>query len=539
MAENEKTNVVEFLISRLKTHGLPRIFGVPGGGSSMDLIDAARRADIPFILTRREDSGAIMAAVTAWLSDAPGLALATKGPGLTSGANGVASACLDRAPVVFVSDGFGADERAYVTHQYFDQVALMDPITKYAGKLDGDDPATEIDSLIATMDQSPKGPAYIELTGAVARRSVDNVAIDTLGKSKRAAPVDSDIETAKSMIGAAKRPVIVAGLEALVDKNATAIRGLVEALNAPALVTYMGKGVIPDTDQNFAGIFTGGAVEQGCVGSADLIILAGLDPVELIRKPWSYAAPVLDIAETEHQPHYMTPALGLYGPVAESIDRLSSDLRNSDWSAAEIAAHREHFFAAMTYKERSTLTPVEIVTMANAAFDGRPRLAVDAGAHMFSAVAFWPANDPYDVLISNGLATMAFAVPAGVAAALHDPVRGAVAMTGDGGLMMCMGELATAAQQQANLTTIVFNDGSLSLIDIKRQEMQLPELGFNWQQPDFATMARGLGCTTWRVETAEEYQMALQGAAETKGPCLIDVVLDPDGYLDQMRSLRG
>ena len=158
---------------------------------------------------------------------------------------------------------------------------------------------------------------------------------------------------------------------------------------------------------------------------------------------------------------------------------------------------------------------------------------------MFSAVAFWPAENPYDVLISNGLATMAFAVPAGVAAALHDPERGAVAMTGDGGLMMCIGELATAAQQQANLTTIVFNDGSLSLIDIKRQEMQLPELGFNWQQPDFATMARGLGCTTWRVSTADEYQVALTEAAENKGPCLIDVVLDPEGYLDQMRSLRG
>lgn len=539
MTQPEPMNVVEFLISRLKDRGLLRIFGVPGGGSSMDLIDAARRADIPFVLTRREDSGAIMAAVTAWLSGAPGLALATKGPGLTSGTNGVASACLDRAPVVFVSDGFGADERAYVTHQYFDQAALMAPITKQTCKLDSDDPAAEIDALITIMEKPPKGPAYIELTGAVARRTVAS----TLSKAPRTSRVSTatsnEVEKARSLIGAAKRPVIVAGLEALVGENAAAVRRLVSATNAPTLVTYMGKGVVPDSHPNFAGIFTGGAVEQACVSQADLIILAGLDPVELIRKPWSYTIPVLDIAEAKHEPHYVAPAAGLYGPVGASIDLLAEGLSASGWQTSEIAGHREHFFAAMAYTERPTLTPVEIVTMASNAFQGRPRLAVDAGAHMFSAVAFWPAENPYDVLISNGLATMAFAVPAGVAAALHDPERGAVAMTGDGGLMMCIGELATAAQQQANLTTIVFNDGSLSLIDIKRQEMQLPELGFNWQQPDFATMARGLGCTAWRVSTADEYQAALAEAAENKGPCLIDVVLDPDGYLDQMRLLRG
>ena len=193
----------------------------------------------------------------------------------------------------------------------------------------------------------------------------------------------------------------------------------------------------------------------------------------------------------------------------------------------------------MAYKERPSMTPVDIVKMAASAFGGRPRLAVDAGAHMFSAVAFWPAQEPLDVLISNGLATMAFALPAGLAAALHDPARGAVAMTGDGGLMMCMGELVTAAQQNAKLTTIVFNDGALSLIDIKRQELQMPDLGFTWQRTDFAAAARGFGCAAWRVSTSAELEAALTAAADSDSPCLIDVVVDPDGYLEQMRALRG
>jgi len=534
-----RMTVVELLVGRLRDAGLRRIFGVPGGGSSMDLIDAARRADIEFILSRREDSGTVMAAITALLSNAPGLALGTKGPGVTSSANGVASAFLDRAPVIYVSDGFGADETNYVSHQYFDQAAVLGPITKSVSLLNGEDPAAEIDALIETMNSAPKGPSYVELTGGTAKREVDASSAKPKLEVNGANSNADGFERARSLLAAAKRPVVIAGLEAATPENSKAIRDMVAAFGAPALVTYMAKGVIADSDDRYAGIFTGGQAEFACVSSADLIILAGLDPVELIRKPWAYDTPVLDISEVRHEKHYMEPACGVYGPIASNIARLSHGFSPSDWTSSEVASYRDGFYAAMAYKDRPGITPVDIVKMAATAFEGRPRLAVDAGAHMFSAIAFWPARDPLDVLISNGLATMAFALPAGLAAALHDPERGAVAMTGDGGLMMCMGELVTAAQQNANLTTIVFNDGALSLIDIKRQEMQMPDLGFTWKRPDFAAAARGFGCTAWRAETGEELEAALAAAAETMGPCLIDAVLDPDGYLEQMRALRG
>ena len=544
MTDDQDIPLADLLIGRLRQKGLRRMFGVPGGGSSMDLIDAGRRAGVDFVLSRREDAGAIMAAVTAWLSGAPGLALATKGPGLTSAANGIASAYLDRAPILFLSDGFGADERSYVSHQYFDQAGVLGPITKADSTLSGDDPWREIDDLLAIMNSYPKGPAFVELTGAAAKRMLTPGPEPVNSKPEQ---TGGDPRAAQAMLAEARRPVIVAGFEAtarenLGDKcgdNAIAVRRLAEALNAPALVTYMAKGVIPDSHDNFAGIFTGGQAEFPCVLEADLIILAGLDPVELIRKPWPYTAPVLDIGEVRHDKHYLTPEQGLYGPMAAIVDGLSAAATLSAWTAAEIAHHRGAFFDAMAFPERTSLTPVAVVKAAAEAFGGHPRLAVDAGAHMFSAVAFWPASQPHDVLISNGLATMAFALPAAIAAALHEPGRGAVAMTGDGGLMMCLGELVTAVQQGANITVIVFNDGALSLIDIKRQEMQLPDLGFTWPRPDFAAMARGLGLRAWRADNADGLATALDQAAADDGPCLIDVALDPDGYLEQMRSLRG
>ena len=89
-------------------------------------------------------------------------------------------------------------------------------------------------------------------------------------------------------------------------------------------------------------------------------------------------------------------------------------------------------------------------------------------------------------------------------------------MSGDGGAMMCLGELQTAARAGANACFIIFNDGRLSLIDIKREERQMPDLGLNWQAPDFAAAARGFGLTAWTAESAEDLASGAM-AQRTKG----------------------
>ena len=338
----QQMTVVEALVARLKDAGLQRIFGVPGGGSSMDLIDAARRAGIEFVLSRREDSGMVMAGVTALLSNAPGLALGTKGPGVTSSTNGVASAYLDRAPVLFVSDGFGADEMHYVSHQYFDQAAVLGPITKDVSLLNGADPVAEIDALIETMTRAPKGPCYVELTGGAAKREIDVCPARSISGARGTTLNIGTVQRAQGLLADSRRPVVIAGLEAATVENAAAVRKIVGALNAPVLLTYMAKGVVPDQDLNYAGIFTGGQAEFACVSSADIIVLTGLDPVELIRKPWAYDIPVLDIGEVRHEKHYTQPACGLYGPIAGTVERLSDSLRVRPETLCRITEFSEH-----------------------------------------------------------------------------------------------------------------------------------------------------------------------------------------------------
>ena len=134
---------------------------------------------------------------------------------------------------------------------------------------------------------------------------------------------------------------------------------------------------------------------------------------------------------------------------------------------------------------------------------------------------------------------LAVSIPAAIAAALHDPARGALAVTGDGGALMCLGELKTIVQYDANVCVLMFNDGRLSLIDIKREARQMADLGLAWTPPDFAAVAAGFGFQTWIAEDPDSLNAACREAAAGRGPRLIDARIDAAGYGDQIKALRG
>jgi acetolactate synthase-1/2/3 large subunit len=134
---------------------------------------------------------------------------------------------------------------------------------------------------------------------------------------------------------------------------------------------------------------------------------------------------------------------------------------------------------------------------------------------------------------------MGFALPAAIAAALHDPARGALAFTGDGGLLMGLGELATAAVLGARLVVVAFNDASLSLIDIKKDARDLPDGALGWPRADLAGAMRAMGGIGLRAETEDDLAAAMAEACAATGPVLIDVAVDPSRYPAQIRALRG
>jgi acetolactate synthase-1/2/3 large subunit len=444
--------------------------------------------------------------------------------------------------VVLLTDGFSAKEADYVTHQVFDQAALLAPLTKATTRLESGDVPAQIEALLDAATTQPFGPVMIELTSETAKARVTTGFVVRASAAPESAAAPAEIAEISALLARARRPVIVVGLEARDDACAKALRALAEALACPVLTTYKAKGAFPDSHSLHVGHFTSGAAEAECVGAADLIILCGLDPVELLRQPWRYEAPVIDISAVPHAVHYLSPAAGLYGAISAHLAALTPFARASDWRASEVAGLRDRMTASLAYVAGRGLGPQEVVQIAlreSGSVSPRPRITVDAGAHMFSAMAFWRSESPCDALISNGLATMAFALPAAIAASLHDPNRTTIAFTGDGGLLMCLGELSTAVQQRVRIVVIVFNDASLSLIDIKQQQRKLETRGVRWDRPDFAETMRAMGGRGLRATDAEGLRRGMAEALQCDGPVLIDVAVDPDGYSDQLKALRG
>jgi len=347
-----------------------------------------------------------------------------------------------------------------------------------------------------------------------------------------------DTAAARALLEQSRRPVILVGLDALSPAAARALLDLAQNLGAPALCTYKAKGVLGDDHPLMVGQFTGATAEAAILDAADLIILFGLDPVEIIPGRWRYDAPLLELAVTPGHRQPVPPAVRLDGALDELVDGLRPALKASEWSRERIAGLKQRMAGALALPT-DRLTAETVTRSVQRVAPAGTRLAVDSGAHMFAAMAFWQAGAPFGVLKSNGLSSMGFALPAAIASVLAEPQVPVAVLTGDGGMMMCLCELATARRAGGKIVCVVLNDAALSLIDIKQQRAQRPCIGVRYSTCDFAAMAEGFGCRGWRVDRLEDLEETLAQAFACAGPAVVDVRIDAGGYARQLERLRG
>ena len=526
--------LADVIVDALRRHGVERMFGIPGGGSSLALIEAADGAGIEFVLTRTESAAAIMAGVTGELSGTPGVILAGIGPGAASAVNGIAYSHLERAPVVLFTDG-----PASSLHQAIDQNALFRPITKTQGRLRAANGRTDMETAIRAALTPPWGPVHLDLTAAEASQPVTDP-----GEPSPATPAPqadaAALERARGMLVQSRRPVLLVGLEARYGESPAAVQRLADALSCPVLLTYKAKGVLPDSHPGAVGMFTGSASEAECIERSDLIVLFGLDPVEMIPGDWRYDAPILDLSPAlgPDRDKPAVPECRVVGSLADTVEALLPVDPATEWTPAEIEALATDMRARLALRGSGHTAETVVRAVSDAAPEGC-RATIDAGAHMFSAFACWSADRSFGVLKSNGLSTMGFALPAAIASALQEPDRSVVAITGDGGLMMCLAELTTAVERECRIVVVVLNDAALSLIDIKQQRQQRKSLGVRYPAVDFAGAAEALGCRAWQVGAEDPLPPVLGDVFSGDGPALIDVTVDASGYGDQLVALRG
>ena len=384
------------------------LFGVPGGGANLDMVGAAVDAGMQFVLTHGETPAAIMAGAYAELTGNPGACVVTRGPGAASAVNGAAQAQLDRQPLIVVTDSVSPSDASRISHQRLDQRTLYAPIAKRSIRI-GDDRAEELAASAVELALAP--PAGVVHVDVAPDDLSDPGAFAQPPTSSKAA-----VAEARELLARSEFPVLLIGVGARGAHEE--IRRLIQHTACPVLTTYKAKGIIPESWPNACGLLTGATIEAPVIEAADLIVGIGLDPVELIAVPWSYKTPMVLLGEWYVDADYFGPALEVVGPLRDLLP-LAGEAVTRGSGAAEL---RAGYLAQRRRLEARAagLAPHGVVAAVRDVFEDAI-VAIDAGAHMLVAMALWETERPGAVLISSGLATMGFALPAAIAAAIAQP----------------------------------------------------------------------------------------------------------------------
>jgi acetolactate synthase-1/2/3 large subunit len=214
--------LADLVVRRLMDAGVRTLFGVPGGGSSLDLIEAAGRAGLPFVLTATETGAAIAALAQAEITGCPGACLTALGPGASSVVNGVACASLERAPIVVFTDSQPVAAQGF-EHQRLGLKVLFQPVVKCSYRLEPDTALPALDHALRTAGAGRPGPVHIEWPVDVTTAVDAPTRVDVSTRVDAETAVSSTLE---ALLARARKPLVIAGVGARRPEDASAIRAL-------------------------------------------------------------------------------------------------------------------------------------------------------------------------------------------------------------------------------------------------------------------------------------------------------------------------
>jgi acetolactate synthase-1/2/3 large subunit len=523
-------NHSDVIASALADNGVECLFGLPGGEITA-FVDACRRAGIRFVLTAHETSAAMMAQVMGEMTGRPGACAATLGPGATNLVSGVANAFLDRAPLLAFTAQMPAADLATRTHQRIDLNALFRPITKRSVTVDGGDTASLMQDCTALAMQPRPGPVHIALPSDVATADAAVTASASTQSEVRETRRSEAIGKIAGRIRDSQRPLILLGLGAT-PPLAAAIRTFVNRLGAPFLVTGKAKGIVSEDHPLFLGVASGLAIDRDIVETirtADLVMGIGFDPVEC-DKTWfkNLDMVALDSAFMDEGDYRPMQCVGDIAALLAQLDSMLSERR--PWPADLLAARRHAIVRRPA--NGAGLSPLAVLTALRSIFPPDGIVTTDVGAHKFVAGQFWPAYEPGTFLMSNGLSSMGFGVPAAIGAQLARPQRRVMAMVGDGGMLMMAHDLALIRELDLPVILVCLVDRSLSLIRVGQERRGFPTCGVDFVPPDFAALAAAFGIRSESPKTIKEVHDALERGLEGSHPVFLQVEIDLHEYYE-------
>ena len=516
----------EALAESLIRHGVEVVFGVPGYQlyPATDPFHGDTR--IRYVTTRHEQAAAYMAYGYSRTGGGMGTAMVVPGPGLLNATAAIGTAYSASTSMLVVSGQIPRDFQGFnrgELHEVDDQLDCVRPITKWAERID--DPQAIPDAVQEAFRHLNTGrprPVEIEMPLDTLAETAE-IDLPEPDAHPRQAPDRDSVEQAARVIDAAERPVIWAGSGVFSSRAHDQLERLAEYLQAPVVASYEGRGAISDRCYLSLGAPN---LKRDCLDdfldSCDLILAVG---TRLARPTFERQQIVqIDIDPDEIGRNYPDRTIGVHGDAALTLDALRAALE----AIGPARASRRAEFEAIRSERADPANQIEPQgSFVRAIRDAMPDdgiLVPDETQVGYYSRCFFPVYEPGSFVTSSYFGNLGYGFPTALGAKVAWPNRVVVSISGDGGFMFNVQELATAAMHRINVVAIVFNDNAFGNV-MRSQIAQFDGrvVGSELENPDFVKLGQAFGVRSVRVREPEELTAAIIEANGIDAPSLIEV----------------
>lgn len=531
----------QLIVRLLERQGITIVTGIPGG-AALPLYDAfAERDTIRHVLARHEQGAGFIAQGMARVSGKAAVCMASSGPGATNLLTAIADAKLDSIPLVCITAQVPQSMIGTDAFQEVDTYGISIPVTKHNYLVrDVAELLHVIPEAFRLAESGRPGPVWVDIPKDVQVASIEIDALPEPAQRDDAPVVDmEELRRAADLINAAKSPVLYLGGGIVTAECSAQAVMLAEQAGLPTTMTLMALGTMPSDHPLSLGMLGmhGARFTNYVLEESDLLIVLGARFDDRAIGKAEQFCPNAAIVHVDIDPAELgkirRPHVGIHGDVGKVLDKLlplvQVQLRKQWLSRVADLRSRHPLLMPDIENPRTHYGLIDAVANAlNATHADAAVIATDVGQHQMWVAQAYPFSRPRQWLTSGGLGTMGFGMPAAIGAALAEPDRTVICFSGDGSFMMNIQELATMADEGANVKIILMNNQSLGMVH-QQQDMfykrRLFAVDYK-RRTDFVKIAQGFGIEACDLDTAEHPHGMLAEALNRRGPCLIHCSID-------------
>ncbi len=531
----------DVLIQVLREEGVEVIFGYPGA-NTLPIHDRLIDEPIRHYTMRHEQAAAHAADGYARVTGKVGVCLSTSGPGATNLVTGIATAFMDSTPLVVLTAQVNTDLLGRDAFQETDIIGITMPITKHSFQVNQvRNLASNVRQAFYLAQNGRTGPVLLDLPKDVLAAPCEAApaAATFSNGSARGSESPEQLDKIARALNQSERPVIIIGGGIKLGSASAEMADLINRARIPFVTTMMGIDAIPGAGALHLGFIGthGQELANRIIHQADFILAVGTRFTERTTPMTEEFAPLAQVAQIDIDPTSIGKNIRIdypyVGDIREALARIAPLLHLKEKSEWLTRIERERMLLESGMPDGGCGFAGSFIAMLQEALPKDTTVVADVGLNQIWTIRSWKCRSPRSLLSSGGMGTMGFSLPAAIGAQVGRPGACVLSISGDGGFLMNIQELATISYYRLPVKMVVLNNGNLGMVrqiqDLFYQgRVNCVDLG---NTVDLTVVARGFGIPASRIKLGENPEQGIAAIKNSPGPYLLEVQVDPEQYV--------